>query len=249
MNNLSPKSTENSEAKIRFRCPCCSKLFVSNPNAIFVEKPQYKCTSCRSDFYIVLQEALNSSEVVGYDFVTEAKPVQEAKMSDLQKTPKARVNPEDVDWSIVENDIDFKGPDADFKDPLDQSWDLVVKSYKQKSVHKDFINLAKLHDRVDFAKEKYGEILKANPFDEVARSCFNLIQIEEDTEILLGKEASNSRVKTDLWSFVIVALGLILIVLGLFVIPEYQRLSGLGLGLVVFTFALKSLFQKSQAPY
>ena len=63
-------------------------------------------------------------------------------------------------------------------------------SYGKKSVHRDFLNLAKLYNRVDFSKEKYGQILRANPFDEVARSCFNLINIEEQTEILLEKESN-----------------------------------------------------------
>lgn len=248
MNNLSQKATENSEAKIRFRCPSCSKLFSSNPNAIFVEKPHYKCTSCKSDFYIILQEALNSSEVVGYNLISNDQSAEEAKMADLQDSPKAQVSFEDVDWSIVSDDIDFKS-NEELEDPLDSAWNLALKSYYNKSVHKDFIRLAKTHDRVDFAKEKYGKILKSNPFDEVARSCFNLIEIEEQTEILLGQELDKAHVKTGLWSAVVVTLGVVLIFLGLFVIPDYQRLVGLGLGLVVFTFALKSLFQKSQAPY
>jgi hypothetical protein len=248
MNNLSQKQTENSEAKIRFRCPSCSKLFSSNPNAIFVEKPQYKCTSCKTDFYIVLKDALNSSEVVGYDFVAEAKPLPQPEMSDLIKSPEPKVKLEDVDWSIIEDDVDFKSTEL-LEDPLESSWSLIVKSYQDKKLHQNFIKLAQTHDRIDFAKKKYGEILKANPFDEVARSCFNLIEIKEQTEIMLSKELDKTHVKTSMWSAIVLTLGVLLIFLGLFVFPEFQRLSGLGLGLVVFTFALKSLFQKSQAPY
>ena len=324
MNNLSPKSTESSEVKIRFRCPSCSKLFSSNPNAIFVEKPHYKCTSCRSNFYVVLQEALNNSEVVGYDFIAEVKAAAvagatttevkaaavagatttevkaaavagvtttEAKAAavagvtttevtpnpvpfpttstskvtgtDLVESPKAKINPKGVDWSIEEGNINFKGSESlvaskaprvpkvseSLKDPLEESWRLVTQSYDKKNVHRDFLNLAKLHNRVDFSKEKYDQILRINPFDEVARSCFNLIDIEEQTEVLLGKELNKTHIERSLWGIVAVTVGVIFILLGLFVVPEYQKLVGLGLGLVIFTFALKSLFQKSQTPY
>ena len=249
MNNLSQSKTENSDAKIRFRCPTCSKLYSSNAKAIFVEKPQFKCTSCDSDFYIVLNEALNNSEVVGYKFIPEMTKSVEPEAPVEESSPKVKVNIEDVDWSLVEDDVDFKKVEAPKLKSLDVRWSMVMDSYNDKGVHKDFINASKAEDNVEFAKSKYSDILKNNPFDEVARSCFNLIEIEEQTKILLEQESEKGEMKRSFWSAIIVATGVLFIVLGLFVIPEHQRLAGLGLGLVVFTFALKSLFQKSQSPY
>lgn len=257
MNNLNPKRDEDSEAKIRFRCPCCSKLYVSSADSIYVEKPEFKCTSCDTNFYISLTHALNATEVVGYEVSAREPEVEEvreplSKVEDSVEEAVAKKTQEfkasDIDWAIVEESLDFKEQPEE-KEELEEAWSSVLAHYNKSESHKDFIDLSKRSEKVDFAKSKYEELLKANPFDEVARTALNKMEIEEQTELILAQKDDKAYMTTRFWSSVIVGLGLTLIVLGLFIVPQYQKVAGLGFGLVVFTFALKSLFQKSPAPY
>jgi len=245
MNNLNPKKDESSDSKVRFRCPSCSKLYISNPAAIFVEKPEYKCTSCSASFYISLNEALNASEVVGYEIVVPQ--FKDEQMTNLEKTPEPNLKIDEINWSIVDTALDFKEDQP--KSVIEQKWNVVLQDFSNTDKHNDFIQFAKKNDEVEYTKSVYGEILKANPYDEVARSYFNQIEISEETNLLLAKEEDKQYLSLSLWSSIVVGLGLLFILLGLFVVPEYHKLIGLGIGLVVFTFALKSLFQKNPAPY
>jgi len=258
MNNLSKKPTYGSEAKIRFRCPKCSKLYTSNPAEIFVDKPEFKCTSCESSFYISFNDALKNHEVIGYLLDQKQLEAEKTLSSSRKDTTNAFKTSQSemadknfvakVDWSVFDYDVQFV--EENQKNPsLEEAWAFVQTAYTNNLAHKKFIKMARSFNNIEYAKQMYSQILKSNPFDEIARSKFNLINIEEETERMLIKENDKTQLKWSMWSFFTIGFGLLFIFLGLVVFPEFKKLAGLGLGLVVFTFALKSLLLDDRLDY
>ncbi len=258
MNNLSKKPSHGSEAKIRFRCPNCSKLYTSNPAEIFVDKPEFRCTSCESNFYISFNDALKNHEVIGY--LLDQKQLESEKIlsTSRKNTSKKFVSMQSemsdknfvakVDWSVFDYNVQFVEENKK-NISLEEAWAFVQTAYNNNLAHKKFIKMAKKFNNIEFAKQMYSQILKSNPFDEIARSKFNLISIEEETERMLLKENDKTQLKWSMWSFFTIGFGLLFLFLGLVVFPEFKKIAGLGLGLVVFTFALKSLLQDDRQDY
>ena len=249
MNNLN-QSLNAPHLKIRFRCPSCSKLFVSNPKNIYVEKPEFKCTSCEQDFSISLMEALKSDYVIGKKI--KKKPEAPEEVSELQVVVKPKNNGK-KSWELnTKPSQNFSFEDFDFQETKSKKevlWQEVLKDYKNTENHKIFVKHCEASGEADFAKYKYSKILQANPFDEVASKCFNMICINEDTQAILNKEKRVSQFKIPFFMLTAVLLGISLVVLGLILKPQYQNLTGLGFGIIIFTLAIKALFQSKAQKY
>lgn len=248
MNNLN-QSLNTSQLKIRFRCPSCSKLFVSNPKNIYVEKPEFKCTSCKQDFSISLMEALKTDCLVGNKI--KKKPEND-EVSELNVVVKPKADGK-KSWELNSKPKkNFSFEDYNFKESKTQKevlWQEVLNDYKNLNHHKSFIKHCEVEEETDFAKGKYSKILEANPFDEVASKCFNMICINEDTQAILSKEQRLSGIKVPFFMIASVFLGALLVLLGFLLRPQYQNLMGLGFGLIIFTLAIKALFQSKDQKY
>jgi len=248
MNNLN-QSLNTSNLKIRFRCPSCSKLFVSNPHSIYVEKPEFKCSSCKQDFSISLLEALRSDCVVGEKI--KQKPDFE-EVSELQVKIKPKSDGK-KSWELnTKAPKKFTFEDFDFKEPKSEKeilWQKVLDNYKDTECHKIFVKHCEKTEETDFAKDKYSKILKANPFDPVASKCFNMICIAEDTQAILNKDQRLSNLKLPVFLIASVFIGILLIFLGVILKPNYQNLTSLGFGIIIFSVAVKALFQSKTQKY
>lgn len=249
MNNLN-QGLNSSQLKIRFRCPSCSKLFVSNPKNIYVEQPEFKCTSCQQDFSISLMEALKSDYVIGQKI--KKKPVDSEEVSELQVVLKPKADGGKA-WVLNKGPSQsFSFEDYEFQESKSKKevlWQEVLSDYKNTESHKLFVKHCEISGETDFAKDKYSKILQANPFDEVASKCFNKICINEDTHAILNKEKKASQIKVPFFMLTAVLLGVSLVILGLILKPQYQNLTGLGFGVIIFTLAIKALFQSKAQKY
>lgn len=237
---------------IHFRCPDCSKLYSSNPENIYTENPEYSCTACDTEFSVSLLQALVSPEVVGVKkqkksvsetvllpekkaLELKAKEVQSEKVltdlvSEFKEKPKTRVHFEELEA-------------AKYADRFELLWQDVLNSYEHRQTHSDFIKICKLEGELDFALQMYGNILRHNPNDRIAKSFVAKMQVSTEVEGFVESEKSHKLLTKSFYvTLAIVFSGLGLILMGL-VFGDNKNLAGLGIALIFFTFAVKAFFQ------
>lgn len=251
-NNLNNNSTDPFCNPIHFRCPSCSKLYTSDPFKIFVEHPEYTCSSCKTEFSISLLQALQSPEVLGVKIIKQVEP----KTIDLPKEQiQDSLESKRVVESLQEEQLEEKAGEAplktsqedlkatQIKSSLDSAWDFVLEDYEDRSAHIAFVKTCRDEGSLDTAIEKYTRLLKINPSDEIAKNFLAKIQIFEESKQLFTEEQKRRFfTKTFYITLAIVCLGLLFITYGL-IFGDNKNLAGLGIGLIFFTFAVKAFFQ------
>jgi len=256
LNNLETTQNLNSSENavsflIHFRCPECSKLYSSDPEKIYTERPEYTCTSCDTDFDISLLQALENPEVIGVKKPKSTPALEnpaEQRTLDLPVLSKNKLSDEqealevELKHSLLAEMQNEKG-ELPQEETLELLWQDVLHSYSDRKVHAAFIKKCQSKGQIDFAAKMYGRILKNNPHDRVAKSFVAKIQMSAEAEAFVSAEQSGKILTKSFYiTLVIVLTGLMLILTGL-VLGQNKNLAGLGIALIFFTFAVKAFFQ------
>ncbi len=268
MNNADFQKNENHEfnefnneslESIKFRCPTCSKLYASDPSQIYVEEPEFTCTSCETEFSISLIQALENSEVIGRPVVTDENVI--IKAPDQIELPKKAFSPQTETLEPAEElqrEFDFEQleegrvsfselVEEDFLSTefsqVEEEWALVLKHYESRDAHNKFIEFCKENGELDFAAEQYAKLLKINPNDQIASSFLKKMEFTLDTKMQFDAIKNSSFFsKSFLITAGVVLCGVMMIALGS-ILLQNKNIAGLGIGLVFFTFAAKAFFQ------
>ncbi len=252
MNNVDfhTKNENHDLSRIHFRCPSCSKLYSSDPAKIYVENPEYTCSSCKSDFSISLLHALENVEIVGnlikkpqaetveLPQVKKAKPIEE-EIQDIQQ---------EFDFEALESgDVSFNAlVEENFKNNFEEKWSEVLCDYENRDCHRAFISFCKESANLDFAIGKYAKIIEVNPHDEIAASFLKQIEFGVEAKMTL-ESVKNAKIfnRSFYITLGIVCFGLLMVLIGTLWFQN-KNVAGLGLGLIFFTFAAKAFFQPRQ---
>ncbi len=247
MNNVdSYINNENHDlSRIYFKCPNCLKSYSSDPAKIYVEEPEYTCLKCQTKFLIPLLATLQQSEVIGTPLKTVQLP-KALKVETLDTKSVLNQLQQEFDFKALKkgsfNELVEKNLEIDFE----FEWSKVLKDYKDRAVHLDFIEYCKKKMHLEFAIEKYAKLISVNPHDSLAKSF--LKKIEFDIESRMNLE-SVKKFKLFTRSFYttlgIICLGILMILMGTLWFQN-KNITGLGLGLIFFTFAVKAFFQPRQ---
>jgi len=236
---------------INFRCPDCSKLYSSDPENIYVENPEYSCTSCETEFTVSLIQALENSEVVGVKKQSEAPsetinlPIQDSLNVEVtaQELTEERVDELINDFQDKASEEQEDRSAIRHADKFELLWQDVLGCYADREAHAKFIRTCSDEGRLEFAHQMYGNILKNNPTDRIAHSFVTKMQVSAEVEAFVGSEKSHQMLTTSFYiTLAIVSTGLVLILMGL-IFGENKNLAGLGIALIFFTFAVKAFFQ------
>ena len=247
--NLNNNSTDLFCSPIRFRCPTCSKLYSSDPSKIFVEHPEYTCSSCSTEFSISLLQALQMPEVLGIKTLKSLSPKTISLPSENQEKS------EHVVESLQKEQLLERAGAAPLKtsfqdvqeskalQKIELLWSSVLEKYEDRELHVTFIKTCRDEGRLEAAIEKYTNIAKANPNDELTQSFLSKIQVfQESKQLFTAEQKRKFFTKTFYTTLGIVCFGILLIFAGLFWGGD-KNLAGLGIGLIFFTFAVKAFFQ------
>lgn len=236
--------------RIHFRCPCCSKLYSSDPAKIYVEEPEYTCSKCKRDFSISLLNALQQSETVG----VELKKFLEVETVELPTLNDSQTESTEVELNKLQQEFDFESlekGDVSFNDLVQKNvrndfeshWGVVMASYESRDAHNKFISFCKEENELDFAIEKYASLVGINPNDKIASSFLKRIQFILDAKMKFEVVRERAFFTKSVYiTMGIVFCGFLLIAMGTFWLQN-KNIAGLGLGLIFFTFAARAFFQ------
>lgn len=244
------QNLEEGLESINFRCPSCSKLYTSDPSRIYVEEPEYTCSSCDMEFSISLLQALENSEVVGnpilHVYEEDTAPAQvelPKKTNSTAKTVELLQQEFDFD-KLEEGSVSFSElVEDDLNGPFEEKWAAVLDDYESRQAHNKFINYCKTEKNLDYAIERYAKIVEINPSDRLASSFLKKIEFTVDTRMKLNSIKDSGLFSRSFYiTLGVVLCGLLMIAIGSLWFQN-KNIAGLGIGLVFFTFAAKAFFQ------
>lgn len=162
-------------AEIRFRCPCCQKLYCSDTTAFSqnsVEPSEFECASCSESFFLYATktetglyrtEKTNHVEFSTCPKCNFLKPfrqdecpncgILESKFKEIQKMENPRL---------------FE---------IDQSWAKVLTDLTNDELHQSFLNLAQKHQALNLASQKYQDLQKTIGQDPLISKYLKQIEV------------------------------------------------------------------------
>lgn len=251
MNNVDfhTKNENQDLSRINFRCPCCSKLYSSDPSKIYVEEPEYTCSKCDAEFSISLLMALQQTEVVGVELEDEVKTTSE--IVDLPVSAKATESvvkdlQQEFNFEALEKgEVSFNEiVEENFNNSLDSKWDEVLGDYENRKTHNKFIEFCKKSKNLEFAIDKYAKLIEVNHNDKIASSFLQKMEIGLESKMKFKVAAIRAGFFTRpvFIAVGVVCFGLLLIAVGSLLFQN-KNIAGLGIGLIFFTFAARAFFQ------
>ncbi len=197
MNNelTSEYTLENTATKlseIRFRCPCCQKLYCSDKTSFAlnpIEASEFECFSCQDSFFLYQTKTENGlyrtektnhvefSKCPKCNFLKPQKQnecsncgILESKFNEIQKLENPRMY------------------------EIDQAWNTVVSDFTNDQHHQKFLNLAQSHMALNFASQKYVDFKKMLGADPLIEKYLKQIELRLTAMIQTRFEAEKKAV-------------------------------------------------------
>lgn len=162
-------------AEIRFRCPCCQKLYCSDTSAFSsnaIIPSEFECFSCSGPFFL-------------YQVKTETGMYRTEKTNHVEfsKCPKcdflkAQKQDECPSCQVLEskfNQIQKLENPRLFE--IDKAWTSVVTDLTNDMHHQNFLNLAETHMALNFASQKYLDLKKMMGDDPLIEKYLKQIEL------------------------------------------------------------------------
>jgi hypothetical protein len=193
MNN---ELTAENTLQIRFRCPCCQKLYCSDTSSFAlnpIEASEFECFSCQNSFFLYQTKTENGmyrtektnhvefSKCPKCDFLKPHKQdecsncgILESKFKEIQKLENPRL---------------FE---------IEQAWNMVISDFTNDEHHQKFLNLAQSHMALNFASQKYVDLKKMMGLDPLIEKYLKQIELRLSAMIQTRFEAEkNTTVQSD----------------------------------------------------
>lgn len=248
--NLENQSKPNLFHEIRFRCPCCEKLYITksdiflgssdtDSNTALEADPEFECLDCQSSF--ILSKNINSFglfEAHAKSYTFSSCPKCHNLMPEQSKEcPSCGI--------FIEKFQLMAQAESPQLFELNQAWSKVMTDFNQDQHHQAFINHCQQKTALSFAFQKYDELRKTLNYDSACEKY--LVQIELRLEQQLqaknaplgtNKKASREKFSAVQWAFA----GVGFFCLGLLVFnkikPTFPNLTGLIVSITVLSFGL-----------
>lgn len=219
---------------IHFRCPHCSKRFSTSVHLIHVEKPEFTCSSCQTDFFISFFQALDNGEVIGVELPKTEVSLEESPSLDAKEILTSVKEDLEKDMGPIEEPA--------LAHPLDLSWQKVLEDYESFSSHQEFIQDCEEQQNLDYALERYSLITDVNPQDQEAQRALKWIEWRCAQAAEVEEQRGGFLRQNYFYSSLCVLLGMAIMALGHWVLVD-KNIIGLGMGLIFFTFAVRAFLQ------
>ncbi len=234
--------------EIRFRCPCCEKLYITQSDVFTASTgndlmtnadPEFECQGCQSSF--ILSKNINSFglfEAHAKSHTFSSCPKCHNLMPEQSKEcPSCGVFVEKYQLMVqAESPQLFE---------LNQAWAKVMTHFNHDQQHQDFINQCQQKTALSFAFQKYDELRKTMNYDAACEKY--LVQIELRLEQQLqAKNApgeinkKSQREKFSVVQWVFAGIGFVGLALLIFnkIKPTFPNLTGLVVSITVLSFGL-----------
>ena len=252
MNTENTANTENQSKpvlfhEIRFRCPCCEKLYITQSD-VFIsstdssaqsEDPEFECQGCQKSFF--LSKNINSFglfETVAKSFTFSSCPKCHNLMPEQSREcPSCGI--------IIEKYRLMAQAESPQLFELNQAWAKVMSHFNQDQYHQDFINHCQQKTALSFAFQKYDELRKTMNYDAACEKYLVQIELRLEQQLLAKNtlpEKANKTLKEKFsavqWVFAGIGFfGLALLIFNK-IKPTFPNLTGLVVSITVLSFGL-----------
>ena len=251
---------------IKVRCPQCVKLFSVDENEILETHPQFKCTSCKTFFWISYPDCLKKKEVLGFPLehntLSQKETLKTLQKRNLKKKPlklpryfcpDCHASYKWGDEECVRCGLIFShfrktrkrsSSTLSVSSEVKQIWEDILIRYENEDLHYKFLKFCQSEGNLDYAASRYKTILEAQPHDAVALKAMEQIKTLTSLPFVrhtLSTQSGNKGFRP--WNSLLLSLSLGLIITG-FVIAPLRNFVGLGAALAFFSLSLRYYFQR-----
>lgn len=241
---------------IKIQCPSCFKIYAVKTESLVHSEPQFECKFCETIFVAYLNEQnLNQENPILGD-VIQTKITDTTHSKTCPKCAAINISHARECYScqvVFEKLKDLPLEHKDFVTPeLVQKWSEVLAHYEDPLYHESFIQRAKDLNCLNYALDKYVNILEAQAFDEVALQFKNKIESWQ-RQSLTQESSSEKSSSINYRSFFyyapyIISFFILFIGMGF---KSFRNMIGFGAAILfltlVFDKSLKELFLKRKA--
>ncbi len=235
--------SENSKApttqEIRFRCPCCEKLYQTSGDVFTETNPEFDCQNCQKSF--VLTSSVNSFglyETKSDQYNFASCPKCNHLMPEASKEcPSCGV--------FVEKYQQMAQSESPALYELNQLWVKVINHFNDDQFHQNFLNQCQQKTALSFAFQKYDELRKTMNYDTVCEKYLKQIELRLEQQLMakhnpVVDKAPRFRFKMQLTQWIFAIIGFIGLSLLIFnkIRPTFPNLTGLVVSITVLSFGL-----------
>lgn len=238
-------------AEIRFRCPCCQKLFCTEATAFEKSSSdvrserqtavEFTCSECQKDFNLfnrIDETGLYISEPVRVSKLAHCPKCQQLKPQEADECPQCGVfESKYIEIQKVENPRLYE---------LNKLWQQVVADFSNDQLHQRFMDLAQTQLALNFAAQKYNDIKKIIGQDFLVEKY--LKQVEKRLEAQVQSKLIQARLESQKQSFVDHGqqqkLFITVALIGTFILifnrikPMFANLNGMVVAITVLSYGL-----------
>ncbi len=170
-------------AEIRFRCPCCQKLYCSDfsafstkPNGTAhecsIEPSEFECFSCQKSFFLYqvkTETGLYRTEKTNHVEFLNCPKCHFLKPYKQDECPNCRVlESKFKEIQKLENPRLFE---------IEQAWVMTLSDLTNDQYHQNFLNLAQSHMALNFAAQKYIDLKKTMGADPLIEKYLQQVEL------------------------------------------------------------------------
>ena len=225
--------------EIRFRCPCCEKLYKGQSDVFEDLAPEFECLNCIKSFSLLNQ--LNSFglyETISLDSQFVSCPKCTHLMPENAKEcPSCGV--------FIEKYAAMSRSESPLLYELNQLWAHVIENFNQDLNHQHFLNKCQEKMALNVAFQKYDELRKSMNYDNVCEKYLKQIELRLEQQFLaknkidpMPRAQKTARNIMTQWFFAVLGFfGLALLIFNK-IRPTFPNLSGLIVSITVLSFGV-----------
>lgn len=225
--------------EIRFRCPCCGKLYQTQMDVFQEVEPEFDCQGCQKSF--TLLQNINSFGM--YETKTD-----EYKFSSCPKCNylMPAVSKECPSCGVF---VDKFQKMAQAESPmlyeLNQFWSKVIENFDLDQNHQIFLHQCQQKSALSFAFQKYNELHKTMNYDSLCEKYLKQIELRLEQQFLAKrslkeKNSNGENSGSHLTQWVFAGIGFVGLALLIFnkLKPTFPNLTGLVVSITILSFGL-----------
>ena len=229
----------NSEVthEIRFRCPCCEKLYRTGDDVFTEDQPEFDCQGCLNPFFLT-----KNTTSFG---LFETMPKDNNFLSCPKCTHLMPKNSKECPSCgiFVDSYQKIVQSESPILFELNKLWDIVLAGFSSDQNHQNFLNLCQKKMALNFAFQKYDELRKTMSFDLDCEKYLKQIELRLEQQFVAKSQQDSrplpkSKSPTGQWVFAVIGfLGLALLTFNR-IRPTFPNLTGLVVSITLLSFGL-----------
>ncbi len=227
----------NAIQEIRFRCPCCEKLYRTLADAFTAEQPEFDCQGCLKTFLL-------SKNITSFGLY-ETTPKDNNFLSCPKCTHLMPINSKECPSCgiFIESYQKMVQSESPTLYELNKLWDVVLTQFNLDQSHQNFLNLCQEKMALNFAFQKYDELRKSMSYDSDCEKYLKQIELRLEQQFIAKNQQAHvlkKKSKSPMGQWIFAGIGFLGLSLLIFnrIKPTFPNLTGLVVAITLLSFGL-----------